>query len=70
MSRLSNDDIRVSIMAEITELEDLLAIIPEDNVIDRKSLEARLESIKAELAEADKYVKASAAAPAADSRSA
>jgi hypothetical protein len=39
----------LSIASEIKELEDLLAAIPEDNVIDRLSLESRLESAKAAL---------------------
>ncbi len=43
-------DLRLSLASEITELERLLAGIPEDHVIDRMSLESRLASVKAELA--------------------
>jgi hypothetical protein len=39
----------LSIASEIKELQDLLAAIPEDNVIERLSLESRLESVKAAL---------------------
>lgn len=40
----------LSIASELKELEDLLAAIPEGNVIERLSLESRLESAKAALA--------------------
>jgi len=40
----------LSIVSEIRELEDLLATIPEGNVIERMSLESRLQSVKASLA--------------------
>ena len=36
----------LSIVAEIRELEELLAAIPEANVIERMSLEARLQTAK------------------------
>lgn len=52
MSRLTDDDVKQSLMAEINELKDLLATIPADRVIERKSLEARLESVTAALASA------------------
>lgn len=40
----------MAIASEIRELENLLAAIPEGNIIERMSLEARLESAKAALA--------------------
>jgi len=40
----------LTIASEIRELENLLAVIPEGNVIERMSLESRLESAKAALA--------------------
>lgn len=40
----------LSIASELKELEDLLAAIPEGNVIERMSLESRLESARAALA--------------------
>lgn len=40
----------LSLTSEIKELEDLLAVIPEGNVIERLSLDARLESARAALA--------------------
>ncbi len=40
----------LSVASEIRELETLLAAIPEGNVIERMSLESRLESARAELA--------------------
>lgn len=40
----------LSIASELKELEDLLAAIPEGNVIERLSLESRLESARAALA--------------------
>ena len=36
----------ISVVAEIRELEDLLAVIPEENVIERMSLEGRLQIVK------------------------
>ena len=39
-----------SVVAEIRELEELLAAIPEENVIDRMSLDARLQAVKELLA--------------------
>lgn len=41
----------LTIVSEISELDNLLATIPEGNVIERMSLESRLESAKAALAE-------------------
>lgn len=43
-------DARLSIASEIRELESLLATIPESRVIERMSLESRLEAAKAALA--------------------
>ncbi len=40
----------LSVVSEIKELEGLLAAIPEENVIERLSLESRLESVKNALA--------------------
>ncbi|MFN7835227.1 MAG: hypothetical protein ACK5NY_05480 [Burkholderiaceae bacterium] len=45
---MTND--HASVASEIRELEDLLAAIPQANVIERLSLESRLESAKAALA--------------------
>ena len=42
----------LTIASEIGELENLLAAIPEGNVIERMSLESRLESARAALAAA------------------
>lgn len=36
----------LSVVAEIRELEELLVAIPEENVIERMSLEARLQTAK------------------------
>ena len=47
-NNMTND--YLSIASEIMELENLLADIPEGNIIERMSLEARLESAKAALA--------------------
>lgn len=41
----------LTIVSEISELDNLLATIPEGNVIERMSLESRLESAKTALAE-------------------
>lgn len=38
------------IASEVKELEDLLALIPEANMIERVSLESRLKSARAQLA--------------------
>ena len=38
-----------NILAEIKELENLLAAIPKENVIDRASIEARIKSVKDDL---------------------
>jgi len=38
-----------NILAEIKELESLLAAIPKKNVIDRASIEARIKSVKNDL---------------------
>jgi hypothetical protein len=38
------------VVAEIRELEELLATLPEENVIERISLEARLQCARARLA--------------------
>lgn len=46
-------DKRQNILSEIGELEDLLASVPEGNVIDRLSLEWRLENVLEELATAN-----------------
>jgi len=43
-------DERQSILSEISEIEDLLASVPEDNLIGRMSLEWRLESVLEDLA--------------------
>jgi len=43
-------DKRQNILSEIGELEDLLASVPEGNVIDRLSLEWRLKDVLEELA--------------------
>lgn len=40
----------LTIASEVRELENLLATIPEGNVVERMSLESRLESVKAALA--------------------
>lgn len=37
------------LQSEIKEIEELIASAPEENVIERMSLEARLESVKADL---------------------
>lgn len=34
------------VVAEIRELEELIAALPEENVIERKSLEARLQNAR------------------------
>lgn len=46
----------LSIASEIRELENLLATIPEGNVIERMSFESRLESARASLAELPQQV--------------
>jgi hypothetical protein len=50
----TDDDLRsteyLNIVSEIGELNDLLASIPEGNVIERMSLESRLESARDALA--------------------
>lgn len=38
------NDQRLSVVSEIHELEELLGAIPEENVIERMSLEARLQA--------------------------
>jgi hypothetical protein len=41
---------RLFLASEVNTLESLLASIPDDRIIDRMSLEARLASVKEELA--------------------
>ncbi len=48
-------DAYVSLNSEAHELQSLLADIPEDNVIERMSLEARLRSVQAKLEKVDKH---------------
>lgn len=38
--------LNLSVVAEIRELEELLVATPEENVIERMSLEARLQAIR------------------------
>ncbi|MEM3265388.1 MAG: hypothetical protein QXH07_05490 [Thermoplasmata archaeon] len=45
---MTNDYLTLS--SEIRELESLLVVIPEGNVIDRISLQSRLESVKVAMA--------------------
>ncbi len=40
----------LSLSSEITELQALLSNLPEDHLLERMSLESRLESVKTELA--------------------
>jgi hypothetical protein len=48
-------------ISEIHELENLLSVIPEDNVIDRMSLESRLNSVKDILSKSPKFAETSKA---------
>jgi len=47
----NNDAEYLSLASEIRELEELIALVPENWLIERLSLEARLERIKSLLAE-------------------